>query len=197
MDARQDLALLEFSTQYCRRCPLSAARQKIVFGDGNPESPLVLVGEAPGAQEDLEGRPFVGAAGKLLDKILAAIGFTREHVYITNTIMCRPPGNRLPTHEERAACRPFFDAKIEIIQPRMVVLLGNTALHSILDPYGHIGQYRGGVVEKDGVTYYPTYHPAALLRDPAKKKPAWDDFQRIRDDYLAIANTAKIKAAEG
>lgn len=174
---------LRQAAETCTACPLARTRHSVVFGEGNEDTDLVFVGEAPGQQEDLQGRPFVGAAGQLLDRILEAAGIVRSEVYITNTVMCRPPGNRVPTPEERSACRPFFDAKLRRIGPKIVVLLGATAAQSILGPDIRITRDRGRIVERDGVQYIPTFHPAALLRDPAKKRPVWQDIQKVRDLY--------------
>jgi len=189
------LEALRAVAQSCRACPLAAERQHVVFGDGDPGARLMIVGEAPGRQEDEQGRPFVGAAGQLLDRILAACGIAREEVFITNTVMCRPPGNRVPTDDERAACRPFFDRKMDLIGPRIVVLLGATAAQSILGPQLRITRDRGKPVERDGVTYVPTFHPAALLRDPEKKRPVWEDMQLVRDMYRALAARDRVPAA--
>jgi uracil-DNA glycosylase family 4 len=186
VSGEDDLSALRLRAESCRACPLSRGRNRVVFGEGDPHARLAFVGEAPGEQEDLQGRPFVGAAGQLLDRILAAAGIARSEVYITNTVMCRPPGNRVPTEEERAACRPFFDAKMRLIAPRIVVLLGATAAQSVLGPGVRITRDRGRAVEREGVTYVPTFHPAALLRDPSKKRPVWEDIQRVRDMYRAL-----------
>lgn len=185
----QDLAALErlrLQAGSCVACALSATRTQVVFGEGDPASPLMFVGEAPGRDEDRLGRPFVGAAGQLLDRILEAAGITRAEVFITNTVMCRPPQNRVPSDEERAACRTHFDARLALLAPRIVVLLGATAAQAVLGPGLRITRDRGRVVERDGVRYMPTFHPAALLRDPAKKRPVWEDIQRVRDMYRAI-----------
>ncbi|MCL6596142.1 MAG: uracil-DNA glycosylase [Firmicutes bacterium] len=186
MSGESELAALRQQAEACRACPLSRGRHRVVFGEGDPHARLAFVGEAPGEQEDMQGRPFVGAAGQLLDRILAAAGIARSEVYITNTVMCRPPGNRVPTEEERAACRPFFDAKMRLIAPRIVVLLGATAAQSVLGPGVRITRDRGRPVERQGVTYVPTFHPAALLRDPSKKRPVWEDIQRVRDLYRSL-----------
>lgn len=174
---------LRRAAEACTACPLARTRHSVVFGDGDEQAVLMFVGEAPGQQEDLQGRPFVGAAGQLLDRILEAAGIARGEVYITNTVMCRPPGNRVPTPEERSACRPFFDAKMRRVGPKIVVLLGATAAQGILGPDLRITGDRGRIVERDGVMYMPTFHPAALLRDPAKKRPVWQDIQKVRDLY--------------
>lgn len=187
----RDLHALREAAQACTACPLAKTRHSVVFGEGDAHARLMFVGEAPGQQEDLAGRPFVGAAGQLLDRILEAAGIRREEVYITNTVMCRPPGNRVPTPEERAACRPFFAAKMAYVRPDLVVLLGATAAQSVLGPEIRITRDRGRIVERDGIRYLATFHPAALLRDPSKKRPVWLDIQRVRDLYRALPPRAQ------
>lgn len=159
----------------CRRCGLAAKRKTVVFGEGNPSAHLMLVGEGPGAEEDLQGRPFVGPAGQLLDRALAAAGVPRETVYIGNVVKCRPPGNRVPTPEEAQACLPWLRRQVEIVRPRVMLLLGATALRYLAGLEG-ITRHRGKWVEVWGIPALPTYHPAALLRDPAKKRPFWQDL---------------------
>lgn len=180
------LAVLRRQAGGCTACPLSRARQSVVFGEGDPHARLMFVGEAPGEQEDLQGRPFVGRAGQLLDRILGAADIDRAEVFITNTVMCRPPDNRVPTDAERATCRPYFERKLALIRPSIVVLLGSTASQQVLGPELRITRDRGRPVERDGVTYVPTFHPAALLRDPAKKRPVWEDMKRVRELYRAL-----------
>lgn len=172
----------------CARCPLAQGRTNVVFGEGNPHARLMLVGEGPGAEEDRLGRPFVGAAGQLLDRILAAAGITREEVYIANIVKCRPPGNRVPLRAEAEACLPWLERQIQLINPRIIVVLGSTALQYLVDPQARITVFRGRWVEKGGIRIMPTYHPAALLRDPTKKRDAWEDFKKIRDAYREIVN---------
>ncbi|MGB9826682.1 MAG: uracil-DNA glycosylase, partial [Desulfofundulus sp.] len=175
----------------CNRCGLRGGCRGVVFGEGNPAARVVLCGEGPGADEDRLGRPFVGKAGQLLDRILAACGFGRfEHVYILNVVKCRPPGNRVPTEEERAACRPNLEAQLRILKPRIMVLLGATALQAILDPRGRITRDRGRWVEKNGVWIMPTYHPAALLRNPNLKKDTWEDFKQVVARYRELIDPA-------
>lgn len=172
----------------CHKCGLAQRRNNVVFGEGNPQAKLMLVGEGPGAEEDKQGRPFVGAAGQLLDKILEAIGLTREDVFIGNIVKCRPPGNRVPTRKEASACLPWLYKQIEIISPQIIVLLGSTALQYLIDPKARITRMRGKWLQsKSGIKIMPTYHPAALLRDPHKKRPVWEDFQLIRDEYRRLS----------
>ncbi|MBO8129654.1 MAG: uracil-DNA glycosylase [Peptococcaceae bacterium] len=170
----------------CCRCGLSQGRTNLVFGEGNPHAKLMFIGEGPGADEDRQGRPFVGAAGQLLDKILAAAGISREEVYIGNIVKCRPPGNRVPTREEADQCLPWLYRQIALVSPRIIVLLGSTALKYLIDPQARITAWRGRWIERNGIRIMPTFHPAALLRDPSKKRPVWQDIQQVRDAYRAL-----------
>ncbi|MDI6710348.1 MAG: uracil-DNA glycosylase [Bacillota bacterium] len=170
----------------CRRCGLGATRTNLVFGEGNPHAKLMFIGEGPGAEEDRQGRPFVGTAGQLLDRIIQAAGFRREEVYIANIVKCRPPGNRVPAAEEAAACLPWLEKQISLIAPRIIVLLGATALKYLIDPKAGITAWRGRWIERGNVRIMPTYHPAALLRDPSKKRPVWEDIQAVRDAYREL-----------
>lgn len=165
----------------CKKCPLYPQRTHVVWGEGPLTAKLMLIGEAPGEMEDRTGRPFVGRAGQLLDRILEAAGFSRAEVFITNMVLCRPPSNRVPTEEEVRACAPYLAVKLQVIKPKVVVLLGATATRGILGPAFRITRDRGKLVTRDGIVYVPTFHPAALLRDPAKKRPVWEDFQKVRD----------------
>lgn len=175
---------LEEKVKPCARCNLRVGCRGVVFGEGNPGAQVVLCGEGPGADEDLLGRPFVGRAGQLLDKILEACGFERfTHVYILNIVKCRPPGNRTPTEEEVAACRPNLNAQLRILRPRIMILLGAVALQSLLDPKGKITKERGHWVERNGLFIMPTYHPAALLRNPSLKRDSWEDFKQVVAKY--------------
>ncbi|BCV25538.1 uracil-DNA glycosylase family protein [Gelria sp. Kuro-4] len=167
----------------CRRCRLRAGCRRVVFGEGNPQAALMLVGEGPGQAEDEQGRPFVGAAGQLLNNILAAAGIERSEVFIGNVVKCRPPGNRLPLPDEVKACRPYLEAQLRLIRPRIVVCLGALAAQTLIDPAVRITRERGRWVEKDGLLIMPTFHPAALLRDPSKKRPVWQDFQAVLERY--------------
>lgn len=173
---------LKARLERCTLCRLCENRTNVVFGEGNPEAALMLVGEGPGATEDQTGRPFVGAAGQLLDRILNAAGFKREEVYIANVVKCRPPGNRLPLPDEAAACLPYLLTQISIIRPRILVCLGALATQTLVDPRARITAVRGRWYEKAGIKILPTFHPAALLRDVSKKVPVWEDFQKVRDE---------------
>jgi uracil-DNA glycosylase len=167
----------------CTRCPLYERRTHIVHTDGNRKARLMFVGEAPGADEDAQARPFVGRAGQLLTKIIEAIGFKREEVLIGNVNRCRPPGNRPPTPEEVAMCKPFLLREIAAVQPEVIVVLGNTAMKNLLDIKQGITKVRGEFQNYRGVKVMPTFHPAYLLRDPSKKKETWEDLKKVRD-YL-------------
>ncbi len=170
----------------CRSCSLAHERNNVVLGHGNHQAKLVLIGEAPGAEEDRQGKPFIGAAGQLLSKILAAAEIPREEVYICNVGKCRPPGNRLPNPAEVAACRPYLEAQLRIIAPKIIVLLGALATQTMIGPEARITKVRGQWYDKYGARLMPTFHPAALLRDPSRKRPVWEDFQQIRDYYRQL-----------
>lgn len=178
---------LKKQVKSCRSCSLHRRAKQPVLGEGNPEALLMLVGEAPGAREDELGRPFVGAAGELLNRILQAAGFKREEVYITNVVKCRPPGNRLPTPDEVQACRPYLENQIKLVNPKIIVCLGALATQALIAPGARITRLRGQWIQKDGIYYLPTFHPAALLRDESKKRPVWEDFKRIRALYRELS----------
>jgi uracil-DNA glycosylase family 4 len=163
----------------CRRCLLHQTRQRLVFGEGNPQAELVFVGEAPGADEDAQGRPFVGSAGQLLTKIIAAMGLRREEVYICNILKCRPPGNRNPQPDEIAACEPFLIRQLRAIQPKVICALGTFAAHTLLKSEAPISVLRGRFHSYQGISLMPTYHPAFLLRSPGAKKQVWEDVQMV------------------
>lgn len=187
MGQPQTLDDLRKSMGDCRRCGLAEGRTNIVFGDGNPNALLMFIGEGPGRDEDRLGKPFVGAAGQLLDKIIEAGGWTRDEVYIGNIVKCRPPGNRVPTRDEAQACMPWLRRQIELIAPRIIVLLGATALQFTIDPKARITACRGRWIERGRIRIMPTFHPAALLRDPSKKRPVWEDIKLVRDEYRRLA----------
>ena len=167
----------------CTRCPLHRERTTVVHTEGNKKARLMFVGEAPGADEDIQARPFVGRAGQLLTKIIEAIGLKREEVLIGNVNRCRPPGNRPPTPEEASMCKPFLLREIAIVQPEVIVVLGNTAMKNLLDTREGITKLRGIFQEYKGIKVMPTFHPAYLLRDPSKKRETWEDLKKVRD-YL-------------
>lgn len=165
----------------CKSCALWRGRTTVVFGDGNPDADLMFIGEGPGADEDRQGIPFVGRAGQLLTKIIQAIDLRRQDVYIANIVKCRPPGNRDPHPEEVAACRPYLERQIELVAPRVIVALGRVAAQALLGEATPIGKLRGHWHSAFDTAVMPTYHPAALLRNSALKRPVWDDMQRVRD----------------
>lgn len=179
----------------CMRCPLCCqGRSKVVNSEGNRKARLMFVGEAPGADEDAQGRPFVGRAGQLLNKIIEAIGLTRDDVFIGNVNRCRPPQNRTPTTAEAAICKPFLLREIAVVRPEVIVVLGNTAMKNLLDTKEGITKLRGKFQDYRGIKVMPTFHPAYLLRDPSKKREAWDDMKKVRE-YLKKAE-GKMQNAE-
>ena len=167
----------------CIRCPLHQRRTHIVHTEGNRKARLMFVGEAPGADEDMQARPFVGRAGQLLTKIIESIGFRREEVLIGNINRCRPPGNRAPTPNEVAMCKPFLLREIASVWPEVIVVLGNTAMKNLLDVKEGITKLRGIFQDYQGIKIMPTFHPAYLLRDPSKKRETWEDLKKVRN-YL-------------
>lgn len=169
----------------CLNCKLGATRTKFVFGVGNPNADILVIGEAPGADEDAQGEPFVGRAGQLLTKILEAIGFARQDVYIANIIKCRPPGNRRPEADEVAQCEPYLYKQIELIQPKFILALGLTAVNTLFKANFTMGGIRGKQLVFRGIPLIATYHPAALLRNPEWKRAAWEDVQMLRRLYDA------------
>jgi uracil-DNA glycosylase len=165
----------------CTRCKLhTLGRKQVVFGVGNPDADLMFVGEAPGADEDIQGEPFVGRAGQLLTKIIEAIGMTRGQVYIANVIKCRPPGNRNPEPDEVDRCEPFLFQQIDMVKPKVIVALGKFAAQSLLRTTEPITRIRGREVKYRNAILIPTYHPAYLLRNPASKREVWEDMKRVR-----------------
>ncbi|MCB1857280.1 MAG: uracil-DNA glycosylase [Gammaproteobacteria bacterium] len=164
----------------CTACDLHAGRQHTVFGVGNREADLMVIGEAPGAEEDRQGEPFVGRAGQLLNAMLGAIGLRREQVYIANILKCRPPGNRDPRPEETLRCAPFLDRQIALVAPRVILTVGRIAAQNLLKSQEAVGRLRGKDAEFEGIPVIVTYHPAYLLRTPAQKARAWQDLQRVR-----------------
>jgi len=180
-DPREALATVRCDIGDCTRCKLHAlGRTQIVFGVGNPEADLMFVGEAPGADEDLQGEPFVGRDGQLLTKIIEAIGLKREDVYIANVIKCRPPGNRNPEPDEVEQCEPFLFRQIEIVKPKVIVALGKFAAQTLLRTLDPISRLRGRVYDYRGAKLIPTFHPAYLLRNPASKREVWEDMKVVR-----------------
>lgn len=167
----------------CTRCDLRSGCKQVVFGEGDPNARLMLVGEGPGGDEDRLGRPFVGRAGQLLNQILEAAEIPREEVYITNVVKCRPPGNRNPSQTEVDACSSYLVEQFKLINPEIVICLGALATRTIIDKNAAITRVRGQWYERDAARFIATFHPAALLRDPGKKKPVWEDFKEVVKYY--------------
>ncbi len=186
---KADLLKLKADVINCKKCGLYHYRQHSVFGEGNFNANIFLIGEAPGEEEDTTGRPFVGKSGQLLDKILAASGFSRdEHVFISNIIKCHPPDNRLPTDQEAQACMPLLMKQIELINPGILVTLGATALKYMTGKNLKITQMHGHWMEWQDRLLMPVYHPAALLRNPILKRDTWEDFKKIVAKYRELVN---------
>jgi len=167
----------------CTKCPLGYTRTKFVFGVGNPNADILFIGEAPGRDEDLKGEPFVGRAGQLLDKMIAAINFSREDIYIANILKCRPPENRDPLPDESNACLPHLAEQIRLIKPKLICALGRIAAQILLDTKSPLSKLRGRFYEVGGAKMLATFHPAALLRNPNFKKDAWEDLKLLRRTY--------------
>lgn len=182
----KDLESFYNEIKECQLCPLGATRTKFVFGVGNPNADLMLIGEAPGRNEDLQGEPFVGRAGQLLDKILAAIKLSREEVYIANVLKCRPPNNRDPLKSESDTCQPYLKQQIELIKPKLILALGRVSGAWLLGEDLALKDMRNKSYIYNGIEMMVTYHPAALLRNPNWKRPCWEDMQKVRDRILAL-----------
>ncbi|MDX2093897.1 MAG: uracil-DNA glycosylase [Kofleriaceae bacterium] len=183
---RRTLAMLRDEIGECTRCKLHATRKKLVFGVGAEDAPLMFVGEAPGEQEDKRGEPFVGPAGELLDKMIEAMGWTRQSVYITNILMSRPPRNRNPEPDEIAACLPFLEDKIRVVAPRIIVALGRPSANTLLANDAPISALRGKFHDRRGVKVMPTFHPAYLLREPDRKRDAWSDLKLVMAELARL-----------
>ena len=175
----------EARLQGCRQCKLCEGRHTVVFGSGNPQAELVVIGEGPGADEDAQGLPFVGRAGQLLTRMLDSVKVSRDEVYITNTVLCRPPGNRNPEPDELAACAPFLADKLAVIQPKVILSLGSVATQALLRTREPIGKLRGRMHAYGNAVLIPTFHPAFLLRNPGQdyKRMAWDDLKLAKREY--------------
>lgn len=183
-DREDDFDVLKQKILGCTRCGLSETRNSVIFGEGNRNAAIMIIGEGPGRDEDLQGRPFVGRSGQLLDKILEACGFTREkHVFISNIVKCRPPENRVPSPAEAEVCMPWLLNQIELIKPGIMILLGATALKYMAGAEYRITRDRGKWISSSGIMTMPVYHPAALLRDPSLKRDTWEDFKEIVRKY--------------
>ncbi len=183
--------LIEIRSEVGHCCQLCNQATNVVFGEGNPNAELMFIGEAPGAEEDATGRPFVGAAGRLLDKIIAAIGLKREDVYITNVVKCRPPNNRKPTSDEMKACEPFLFNEIEVVKPKLIVTLGATPLTSLLNVKEGITKTRGQFYSFHEIPVMPTFHPAFLLRFPEHKREVWEDMKKVMNQLQEIRKLDK------
>jgi len=176
---RETLTEIRADLGDCRRCKLCDGRTTIVFGSGSPAAKVLFVGEAPGRDEDLQGEPFVGEAGQLLTKMIAAMGFKREEVYICNVLKCRPPGNRNPEPDEIECCSPFLLRQVQAIAPQVIVALGTFAAQTLLGSGVPISRLRGKFHDYHGIPLMPTFHPSYLLRSPEKKRDAWSDLQQV------------------
>ena len=177
----------------CRKCHLWQSRHHVIFGEGHPHAGVFIIGEATGRDEALNGGPFIGKSGQLLDKILFAGGFSRqEHVFISNIVRCRPPDNRVPTTEEAAICLPWLMRQIELVDPKILVFLGATALKHMAGPEHRITRERGQWMFWQERWAMPVYHPAALLRDPGLKRDTWEDFKKIVAKYRELVNPGHL-----
>ena len=191
---REELVALYKEVSKCTKCALHETRTKTVFGAGNANADLMFVGEAPGADEDIQGIPFVGRAGQLLTKMIQAINFERDQVYIANVIKCRPPGNRNPEPDEIASCEPFLFQQIDAVRPRVIVALGSFAAKTLLRTEESISRLRGRAYDFRGAKLIPTFHPSFLLRSPDRKRDAWEDLKRAR--ALLTAPTPSVTGGE-
>ncbi len=188
-DLNPDLEALNIRALECRNCDLSKHRTHVVFGEGYPFADIMFIGEGPGYHEDIQGRPFVGRAGKLLDKILSVCGFSRDDsAYIANIVKCRPPDNRDPLPLEKESCLPYLFKQIEYINPKIIILLGSVALKGLVNPDAKITSMRGTWIEWKGRLLMPVYHPAALLRNQSLKREAWEDFKKVVHKYRELVN---------
>lgn len=182
----ENLEELEISIKDCKKCKLCDARQNIVFGIGNPNAEIMFIGEGPGGDEDRQGEPFIGKAGQLMNKAFDVVGIKREEVYIANVVKCRPPNNRDPEEDEIQACMDYLRNQVMIIKPKIIVLLGRIALQNILGKEYKITASRGKWVEKKGILYMPTWHPAALLRDETKKIEFLNDLKEVVERCINV-----------
>ncbi len=187
-DAKKIKTLEEIRAEIgdCTRCRLCKGRTHIVFGVGNPNAKLMFVGEGPGRDEDMQGEPFVGRAGQLLNKIIEAMGMKRSDVFINNIVMCRPPENRAPQPDEAEKCIPFLHQRIAFIKPKVIVCLGSVAFQFLLKTEKKISQSRGEWFDYEGIKVMPTYHPAFLLRNPDAKKPVWEDMKKVMEVLKSV-----------
>ena len=175
----EELEQLKKQVEICNKCKLCNTRNNTVFGEGNINTKIMFIGEGPGADEDAQGRPFVGKAGKLMNNAFEGLGIDRNNIYIANVVKCRPPQNRTPQSDEIEACIYYLKKQILLIKPEIIVLMGNTALKSVFGNEYSITKQRGKIIEKNGIKYIPTFHPAALLRDEKKKIDFWNDLKKV------------------
>jgi len=176
------LQSLQKQAENCHLCELSKSRQKVVFGEGNPHADILFIGEAPGATEDSSGKPFVGRSGELLTKMIEnVLGISRNDVYITNIVKCRPPNNQVPTPTQAHTCQPYLLKQIELIKPKLIVTLGATAYHYLTGDETGITKIRGTIHQQNGYTLIPTYHPSYLLRNPSAKKEVFEDLKKVKE----------------
>lgn len=196
MDRSEKLELLREKVATCEKCPvLAETRNKTVFGEGNPHAEVLFLGEAPGANEDQEGRPFVGKAGQLLTNILQSCGIRREDIYIANICKCRPPSNRVPSEQEATNCRPFLDLQLTVIKPKIIVCLGSVAAQNLLRTKTGISKLRGEfheITDPIKAKVLCTWHPAYLLRNPAEKQGTWDDMQLLLRELNSGVDAAAV-----
>lgn len=176
-----DLETISAAVNACRACRLALTRTNVVFGEGDPHAALMFVGEGPGAVEDATGRPFVGPAGELLTRMIAAMGLERPRVYIANVVKCRPPGNRDPEPDEIEACIGYLRAQIRAVRPRVIIALGRVASHALLGVSTPLGRLRGNFFTYEGISVMPTYHPSYLLQNPERKRDTWQDVQKVME----------------
>lgn len=176
----------------CQKCRLCEQRTNVVPGEGNVNAEILFIGEGPGRDEDMQGRPFVGASGQLLDRMIHAIGMERTEVYIANVVKCRPPMNRNPEPDEAAACMPYLRNQFKLISPKIIVLLGKVACRYVLGDESPISRLRGKWIYRKGVWFMPTYHPSALLRAPEKKREAWEDFKMVKAKLMEVSHRGEV-----
>ena len=189
----QNWNVLKSKCLECRACGLCETRHNVVFGVGNPQAEILFIGEGPGENEDLQGEPFVGRAGKLLDRMLEAVGLSRKHnIYIANMVKCRPPQNRDPLPEEQQACAHWLSEQIRLINPKIVVCLGRIAAFHFISPDFKVTRQHGEFMEKDGILYMGMFHPAAILRNPNQKPITFEDFIKLRDKALEICTHTSL-----
>jgi uracil-DNA glycosylase len=182
----QDVETLGEKYKNCTKCKLHEGRMKLVYGEGNPEAEILIIGEAPGADENITGKPFVGKAGQLLTRMLQAIHLERDEIYITNTVKCRPPGNRNPQADETEACNQYLMEQINIIQPKLILLLGKVAAQVVLKKDYTLTKFREQIYNVHGIKTFVSYHPSALLRNEGWKRPAWEDLKKFQNEYLRV-----------